>query len=105
MWGRYDKAATCDHLASRGEIDLALADTLARVVADGHAKAPAADAQDWPARLARYIAQNHDEMRDHAELFPPEDLERLSQASRDAVQRLDPLLRTRGKAGLVRRGH
>ncbi len=102
---RFDDTATLDHLATRGKIDLALADTLARVVAAGHAKAPVADAQDWPERLARYIAQNHDEMRDHADLFPPAELDRLSQASRAAVQRLDPLLRARGKAGLVRRGH
>ena len=102
---RFDETATLDHLAARGEIDLALADTLARVVAAGHAKAPVADGQDWPARLARYIAQNHDEMRDHPDLFPPDQLDQLSQASRTAVQRLDPLLHARGTSGLVRRGH
>src|SRR5215469_14185471 len=40
---RFDETATLDHVAARGELDLALADTLARVVAAGHAKAPAAD--------------------------------------------------------------
>ena len=102
---RFDETATLDHLAARDEIDLALADTLARVVADGHAKAPIADVGDWPERLARYIAQNHDEMRDHADLFPPDEIDRLSRASRAAVRRLDPLLRARGTNGLVRRGH
>jgi aminoglycoside phosphotransferase family enzyme/predicted kinase len=102
---RFDETATLDHLAARGEIDLALADALARVVIAGHAKAPVADAEDWPARLARYITQNHDEMRGHPDLFGTAALDWLSEACLDTVRHLDPLLRARGKAGLVRRGH
>src|SRR6185437_4163087 len=49
---RFDETATLDHAAARRKVDVALADTLARVVAVAHARAPVADAKDWPARLA-----------------------------------------------------
>jgi uncharacterized protein len=102
---RFDETATLDHLAARHAIDLALADALARVVADAHAKAPAADADGWTGRLATYITQNRDELRAHPELFEPRQVDELSDKSRAALQRLEPLLRARGNAGLVRRGH
>ncbi len=38
---RFDEALTLDHLAGQGRIDAALADTLGRVVAAGHAQATA----------------------------------------------------------------
>src|ERR1051326_6379947 len=40
---RFDETATLDQVAERGGLDRALADTLARVVAGAHAKAPVAD--------------------------------------------------------------
>ena len=100
---RFDESATLDRLASRGAIDLALADALARVVAAAHAKAPPADA--WPDRLSRIIAQNHEELRQSPDLFEAARVDALTQASHAALQRLAPLLAARGEAGLVRRGH
>ena len=102
---RFDETATLDHVAERGELDLALADTLARVVAAGHAQAPVADTQGWAERLLRYIDENRDGFDEHPELFEPEDVEALARASRSAVRRNEPLMRERGGAGLVRRGH
>jgi hypothetical protein len=102
---RFDENATLDHVAERGGLDLALADTLARVVAAAHAQAPVADAQDWPKRLFDWIEQNRGELVEHASLFEPEDVEALSRQSRAALRRNERLLRERASAGLVRRGH
>jgi hypothetical protein len=102
---RFDETATLDHLAARGELDIALADKLARVVAAAHARAPVAAARDWTERLARWIEQNRGELAEHPELFERSDVETLARASRSALRRAEPLLRERGEAGLVRRGH
>jgi len=102
---RFDENATLDRVAARGELDLALADALARVAAAAHARAPVADAKAWPARLADYIAQNRSELDEHPELFEPAQVETLTRASRAALRRNERLLRERGEAGLVRRGH
>ena len=102
---RFDETATLDHLATRHGIDLALADALARVVAALHAQAPAADAGFWIGRLGDYITQNDGELRGDAELFDPQQVATLSQASRAALRHIDRLLDARGRAGLVRRGH
>src|SRR5262245_38919945 len=59
---RFDESATLDHVGERGGLDLALADALARVVAAAHARAPVADAQDWPKRLTDWIEQNRGEL-------------------------------------------
>ncbi len=102
---RFDDTATLDHVAARGKLDLDLADALARVAAAAHARAPVADAKAWPARLADYIAQNRAELDEHPELFEPAQVETLTRASRAALRRVERLLRERGEAGLVRRGH
>jgi hypothetical protein len=102
---RFDESATLDQVADRSGLDLALADTLARVVAAAHAKAPVADAQGWPERLFKYIEENRRELEEHPELFEPGDVEAMSRASRAALRRNERLMRERGGAGLVRRGH
>jgi aminoglycoside phosphotransferase family enzyme/predicted kinase len=101
---RFDESATLDRLDA-GRIDFALADTLARVLARAHAKAPVGDAGKWPKRVEDYITQNRDELRQHPALFAPAEVDALTQASRAALTRIEPLLRARGEAGLVRRGH
>jgi uncharacterized protein len=102
---RFDESATLDQVADRGGLDLALADTLGRVVAAAHAQAPVADAQGWPERLLKYIQDNGGELDQHPELFEPGDVETLSRACRAALRRNERLMRERGGAGLVRRGH
>jgi aminoglycoside phosphotransferase family enzyme/predicted kinase len=102
---RFDDNATLDHVAARGGIDLALADALARAIAEAHAKAPVADAGPWPERLSVIMAQNHDELCGHADLFDSARVDALTQASNAALRGLAPLLAARGAAGLVRRAH
>ncbi len=102
---RFDETRTLDRLADAGTIDETLADRLARAVATAHAKAPAVDAGPWIAALANFLDQNDAEFRQYPDLFPADDIDRLSRASRAALARLRPLLRRRGELGLVRHGH
>ncbi len=102
---RFDESATLDRLADRGKIDRALADELGRVVTAAHARAPTADAEPWIDALARFIEQNEAAFRDASKLFPPDDAAALTAATRAALRRIRPLLRSRGAQGLVRRGH
>ncbi len=102
---RFDENATLDHLADRGELDVALADALARAVAAAHAEAPVVDAEPWIEALAHFSQQNDAAFRAAPELFPAADAEALTRASRAALDRIRPLLRARGAQGLIRRGH
>ena len=77
---RFDENATLDHLASRGKIDAALADALARAVVAAHAQAPVVQAEPWIEALGRFIAQNEAEFREAPEIFP--------QSARAALTRL-----------------
>src|SRR6185436_16057536 len=86
-------------------IDLPLADALARAVAAAHRKAPVVDAERWLDALGRFIGQNEAAFRAAPELFPARDAEVLTRKSRAALSRVRPLLRERGRQGLVRRGH
>jgi aminoglycoside phosphotransferase family enzyme/predicted kinase len=102
---RFDENATLDHLADRGRIDAGLAEALARAVAQAHAEAPVVEAAPWLEALARFIAQNDTAFRAMPRLFPQAEVAALTKASRTAFERVRPLLLTRGKRGLVRRGH
>jgi hypothetical protein len=107
---RFDERATLDHLAGdhlagRNKIDARLADELARAVTKAHADAPVVDAEPWIDSLAQYIAQNDTAFREAPEIFPAADVEALRAKTQSAFERVGPLLRARGKQGLIRRGH
>lgn len=102
---RFDERVTLDRLAQQGKIDLGHADQLARVVAAAHMKAPIVDAAPWIAALGQFIEQDDAAFRETPRLFPPSDAAALTDASRNALGRLHPLLRSRGQQGLIRRGH
>lgn len=102
---RFDETATLDHLANRSEIDLPLADMLGRVVAAAHRDAPVVDAEPWIAALGEYIEQNDAAFSESPDLFPASDAEKLTEASRTAFVKVQPLLRRRGEEGLIRRTH
>ena len=102
---RFDENATLDRLADERKIDAALADALARSVAEAHEQAPEVDAGPWLDALARFIAQNDAAFRDMPQSFPARDVAALTQVSAAALDRLRPLLLARGQRGLVRRGH
>jgi aminoglycoside phosphotransferase family enzyme/predicted kinase len=102
---RFDENATLDHLADRGRIDDGLAEALARAAVQAHAEAPIVEAAPWLEALERFIAQNDAAFRAMPRLFPQREIAWLTQASRAAFERAQPMLVTRGKCGLVRRGH
>jgi hypothetical protein len=106
---RFDESATLDCLADAGKIDTELSDALGRAVAAAHAVAPVVEGEPryelWIEALAAYIEQNDAAFREMPELFPPDEAQALTQASRAAYARIRPLLRARGGRGLIRRGH
>jgi uncharacterized protein len=102
---RFDESQTLDNLAEAGRIDEGLADALGRAVAAAHRMAPTtADAQ-FAETLAKIIAQNEAELASEPDLFSLQELRALAGATRDAFERVRPLLQARERAGLVRRCH
>lgn len=102
---RFDETKTLDHLAETGEIDTALADRLGRAVAKAHAIAPVMHNVSFAATLDDIIAQNDGELSGFPELFDAKAVAALTQASRDALTRLQPLIEARERDGCVRRCH
>ncbi len=102
---RFDETQTLDHLASAGRIDAALADALGRAVARAHAAAPVVKDARFISELAAIITQNHAELRASPELFPPEAVGALTENTRAAFDRVQPLLAERARSGAVRRCH
>ncbi len=100
---RFDENRTLDHLAN--EIDDDLADALGRTVAAAHDKAPIVDAEPWIEALGSYIDEHVEAFAEHREIFPAADVAALAAKSRAHYRRIVPLLRERGKRGLIRRIH
>jgi aminoglycoside phosphotransferase family enzyme/predicted kinase len=102
---RFDESQTLDRIADVSGIDGTLAQKLAAMVADMHAGAPAADANSWIAALGRFLEQNAVAFQEAPALFPPDLAAKLDKAARSELERLRPLLASRGRRGLIRRGH
>jgi uncharacterized protein len=100
---RFDEDRTLDHLA--GEIDEALADALGQVVAAAHARAKPVEAEPWIAAIGSYIDEHAVAFREHPQVFPPEQVDEFARDSRVVYERIVPLLRERGRRGLIRRIH
>ena len=102
---RFDENKTLDHLAERGEFDDALGAKLAVAVAAMHERAQPVEAAPWLRALAGFIADNTAAFRAHGELFAAQAIDDIERKSRAALAKLQPLLKARGAAGLIRRGH
>jgi aminoglycoside phosphotransferase family enzyme/predicted kinase len=100
---RFDETRTLDRLA--GDIDEGLADALGRVVAAAHDRAPAIAADRWIAALGTDIDEHAAAFRQHPDVFAAAESEALARRWRAAYVRILPLLRERGRRGLVRRIH
>jgi uncharacterized protein len=100
---RFDENHTLDHLAN--EIDDDLADALGRAVAAAHDNAPIVDAEPWIKALGSYIDEHVEAFREHQKIFPAAEVGALAEKSRAHYQRIVPLLRQRGRHGLIRRIH
>jgi uncharacterized protein len=100
---RFDETRTLDHVV--GEIDDELADALGRAVAAAHAEAPSVAPEPWIAAIGTYIDEHLEAFGAHPEIFPAAANRDLAAASRAAYDRIAPLLRERGRLGLIRRIH
>ena len=102
---RFDESQTLDRLADAGRIDDSLADALGRAVAGAHRLAPSVANGHFTEVLSEIIAQNEADLTAEPELFSLEQARALGAATRDALDRVKPLLQARERAGLVRRCH
>jgi len=102
---RFDEKATLDHLADAGRIDFALAETLGCVIAAAHRDAPIVEAAPWIAALSDYIADSENAFRGFPDLFAADEVDQLTQRSRDLLNKIRPLLEARGTKGLIRHAH
>ncbi|HXF88243.1 MAG TPA: AAA family ATPase [Xanthobacteraceae bacterium] len=102
---RFDDNRTLDRVAENEGISDTLAERLGRAVAEMQKQAPVVDAERWLAALAEFVDQNTDAFRAAPSLFTPDAVTKLDQAARAALAKLRPLLLSRGRSGLVRRGH
>jgi hypothetical protein len=100
---RFDEGGTLDHMADK--IDEALADALGRAVAAAHARTKPVDPEPWIAAVGSYIDEHVEAFRDYPDIFPGAEVEGLARASRLHYERIVPLLRERGRRGLVRHIH
>jgi aminoglycoside phosphotransferase family enzyme/predicted kinase len=100
---RFDENRTLDHMANA--IDDDLADALGRAVAAAHDKAPIVDAEPWIKALGCYIDEHVEAFAEHRKIFPAAQAEALAARSRAHYRRIVPLLRERGRRGLIRRIH
>jgi len=100
---RFDEKRTLDHLA--GEIDEMLADALGRAVAEARARAQPVEAAPWIAAIGSYIGEHAAAFRQHPELFARAEVDTLERLGRSAYEHILPLLRDRGRRGLIRRIH
>jgi uncharacterized protein len=100
---RFDEKQTLDHLT--GEIDEALADALGRAVAEAHARAEPVEGAPWITAIGSYIGEHAEAFRKHPELFARAEIDTLERLSRAAYEHILPLLRNRGRRGLIRRIH
>ncbi len=103
---RFDESQTLDHLAASRSISTTLSPM--------HSGAPWRPRTAWRQRsrdahfveaLAKIIAQNETELAAEPDLLSLQDLRALADATRDAFERVKPLLSARERAGLVRRCH
>jgi len=102
---RFDETRTLDHLAERGELDRALAERLAVMVAKAHASAAEKPDVPWLESFDGILAQNEEELAQHSAVFDPAAAKDLMSRSRAAFTRVRPLLAERQRRGLVRRCH
>lgn len=102
---RFDERQTLDRLADTHVIDDELAQKLGVMVSAIHDRAPAAEADSWIAALERFLDQNTQAFRAAPSLFQADLVSKLDQAARSELEKLRPLLSSRGERGLIRRGH
>ena len=103
---RFGQDKLYDRLAEKGELDAGDMARLAETIADFHATADRLlTPSHATAPLAAILRDNAQEFATLAEVFPPEEIAALTQASEAMLAALTPLLRSRAAGGYVRHCH
>jgi aminoglycoside phosphotransferase family enzyme/predicted kinase len=105
---QFPQQARLDRVAARGELDPALADQLADVVADLHRDAPCRPPQldhGSPGVIAQQVLANLELLESWRGVRDPEALESVREASSRGLDRLKPSFRERLRHGFVRECH
>jgi uncharacterized protein len=100
---RFDENRTLDHIAN--EIDETLADALGRAVAEAHERIKPVAAEPWIEAISQYVDEHFEAFSAHPKIFPKAENEAFAKASRAAYEHIVPLLRERGRTGLIRHIH
>jgi aminoglycoside phosphotransferase family enzyme/predicted kinase len=100
---RFDENRTLDHITD--QIDDTLADALGRAVANAHEKIKPVAAEPWIEAIGQYVDEHFEAFDERPEIFPKAENEAFAKTSRAAYERIVPLLRERGRAGLIRHIH
>jgi hypothetical protein len=101
---RFDEEKTFDHLATAGAITPELAEAVADVMRESHARAERSDGSAWLASVAPIIDRNTQKFRGQASLAR-DAVEQLHAASHQRLAESRALLERRAAEGLVRRCH
>ena len=103
---RFAQAKLYDRMAEEGRLDLAAMQPLAEVITAFHASADRVLSPDQPVLpLVNVLSDNAQVFATHADDIPQQGALELSQASRDKLAALSPLLQARGRGGYVRHCH
>ena len=103
---RFDENAALDRLAAAGPLGADLTGKLARAVAAAHRRAAPGDGRAATSVLRRLLQETIDELAaGGGDLFPPQRTATFGAALAAAFDRAEPLLRSRGEKGQVRRCH
>jgi uncharacterized protein len=103
---RFAQAQLYDRKAEEGRLALAAMQPLAEVIAGFHASADRVLSPDQPVLpLANILSDNAQVFAANADDIPQQAALELSQASRDKLAALTPLLEARGRGGYVRHCH
>jgi uncharacterized protein len=103
---RFAQTQLYDRMAEEGRLDLVAMQPLAEVIAGFHASADRVLSPDQPVvPLANILSDNAQVFAAHADEIPQQAAMELSQASREQLAALSPLLDARGRGGYVRHCH
>jgi predicted kinase len=102
---RFDENATLEHVAERGELGDGLARALGETVAAAHEKSPRFDAGAWIAALGQFVRDDAAAIRAATGLVPIAQAEAIGSRLKSELEKILPMLRRRGEAGQIRRGH
>ena len=102
---RFSSDGELDRISQSGPLSDDMSQALATMMVAAHEKAPERTAEDFINELKSYVEQNATAFADHPELFPPSAASHLTECARAWLHRIEDLIRSRGRHGLIRLCH